>query len=793
MSSERYDIQKKIGEGGAGSVYLAIDTRLDREVAVKRLMAEEDGNWNQSTVDMMLKEARLLSAMDHPNIVTIYDADVDEDGPYVVMELLQGRNMDELIAENPMTASDFKSFAINCLDALSAAHSIDVIHRDIKPNNIVLKWLPNGRFQAKLLDFGMAKLSAVPTKQTVDHGDSVMGSIYFMAPEQFERKELDARTDIYALGAVFYYSLTGLYPFTGDNAAEVMASHLTHRVQQISELRPDIPEWTSNWVMWLINREMEHRPDSAQVALDYFMANDDEIPLRTSSGGAELQKTTGSIQLGGGLPTAQLKPTEQNTSVAKPTVMTEGGDLSKLNTNNVTVSQQSATQPQSLKVSEQTASVKLKTNSSQEPKLRENNSIDKALLAKTTSLVTAQKVTASPKFNLATNTATLSTGVDATTKPHAEETPAKKQDIDQEKPVKGNKKAILIPLVIILGLSLIIGSFLIASSLKKNRVVERYNTLIKQAERSEKRSTSKDDLSFLLHSLSGVNSQFDNTDILHRIELSADDGTYDIAEEIAIAATVDGNEISNKSRQSLFTILTQLESRAAFSQLRNFVNSYEDVDTVASALKASAPSAEANNLKFYTDLIIETENVKLRQAAEASAKKITEKYKNEATITNTLKSALSNTENNIQKASIIRILSLVGNQKAKTILTEQLSSQDSSLIITALGAIQSWPDGSFVDELLEGWIASEQQMRSRYFKTLALMMKSHYADGKNAKEQDYWTQIVKHANPTESLQIINILASKKQSYALPLIKPFTSSKNKQVLRLAFRAVKELQK
>jgi len=282
MSLERYEIKEKIGEGGAGYVYLAEDTKLGRNVAIKRLLPTNDsGEWDDATVDSMLKEAKMLSSFVHPNIVTIYDADIDEDGPYVVMEMLEGRNIDELIDEEPMSAKDFERFATHSLEAIIAAHSRNIIHRDIKPNNIVLSWYSKTKFQAKLLDFGTAKLSAVPTKQTVDHGDSVMGSIFFMAPEQFERIELDGRTDIYALGSVFYYALTGEYPFTGETAAAVMTSHLEHRVKNLAEIRSDIPEWTANWVMWLINRNMDDRPKTAAEALEIFRANDAFTPLRT--------------------------------------------------------------------------------------------------------------------------------------------------------------------------------------------------------------------------------------------------------------------------------------------------------------------------------------------------------------------------------------------------------------------------------------------------------------------------------------------------------------------------------
>ena len=542
MAEERYEIQRKIGEGGAGSVYLARDTRLGREVAIKRLIEEEGGGWTQETVDTMLQEARLLSSLDHPNIVTIYDADVDEDGPYVVMELLQGRNMDELIAENAMTLSDFKLFATHCLEALSAAHSLNVIHRDIKPNNIVLKWFPNGKFQAKLLDFGMAKLSKVPTKQTVDHSDSVLGSIYFMAPEQFERSELDPRTDIYALGAVFYYALTSHYPFTGETPAVVMASHLTHRVQPIGELRSDLPEWLCNWIMWLINREMEHRPESAQVALDYFLANEREQPL-LSEEHYTLHPREGDLQVGQASDNTAANAHDNMASVARPTLLTESGKLANMQQAKVTISQENLTKKQSVKASDmsssrpapvRTSALQLNTDSSKKlapaktvPLTAGSNGkpaprstqvlVSGASQPSEKAATTAPKLavnsgtssSASPLATTGAKVATSKAGSAANASPKGSSSqPADSatQPSKPAQPAKPKAKPNLIPVFIIAGIVLIGGALVMMSKLENNKVVGRYNDLITQtgSQDAEVVRTSKADLDFLTSMLLGV-------------------------------------------------------------------------------------------------------------------------------------------------------------------------------------------------------------------------------------------------------------------------------------------------
>ncbi len=183
------------------------------------------------------------------------------------MELLKGETFDETINRGALTFDDFRNVVTQTLEALIAAHHTGLIHRDLKPSNLMVNWMPSGKFQIKILDFGLAKFSKQPSVQTIDQGDAILGSIYFMAPEQFERIPLDARTDLYSMGCMYYQSLTGKYPFDGDTAPMVMASHLQNRVQPLANLRPDLPLWLCDWVMWLISRKMDDRPAERQIRL----------------------------------------------------------------------------------------------------------------------------------------------------------------------------------------------------------------------------------------------------------------------------------------------------------------------------------------------------------------------------------------------------------------------------------------------------------------------------------------------------------------------------------------------
>ena len=286
MSADRYEIRSKIGQGGVGAVYRAFDRHLNREVAIKRVLPEGGYENQEEATKAMLNEAASLCSVQHPNIVTVFDAGVDNDGPYVVMELLSGRTIDEMVDRGTLTFQDFREVALQSQEALIAAQELDLVHRDIKPTNVMVTWLPSGRFQVKLVDFGLAKFSPKPSPQTIDHGDSVFGSIHFMAPEQFERTPLDKRTDMYSMGCVYYYTLAGVYPFDGETAPQVMNAHLQHQIKPLREHRPDLPQWLCQWVMWHLARQIEERPRDARESLKLFLMSENntensasQIPL----------------------------------------------------------------------------------------------------------------------------------------------------------------------------------------------------------------------------------------------------------------------------------------------------------------------------------------------------------------------------------------------------------------------------------------------------------------------------------------------------------------------------------
>lgn len=263
---ERYRMGDMIGRGGLGEVYRAEDTQLHRLVAIKRLHGVDDPEGEGAA--RILREARHLAALQHPNIVTVYDVIANQGDVVVVMELLQGRTLQEITEGAPLGMREFADIMRQTLAGLIAAHAQGMLHRDIKPSNLMLSKLPSGGSQLKILDFGMAKVAPEPSRQTKDHDGALMGSIFMMSPEQLEGAALDGRSDLYSLGCVAYFALTATYPFAGKTVVEVITAHLQGRYVPLKDMRPDLPAAVCEWVERLMAVRPVGRPESAAEALE---------------------------------------------------------------------------------------------------------------------------------------------------------------------------------------------------------------------------------------------------------------------------------------------------------------------------------------------------------------------------------------------------------------------------------------------------------------------------------------------------------------------------------------------
>ncbi len=270
--AERYKIYEKLGMGGVGAVFRAYDSQLKRWVAVKRLLTANEADVDRNVASELRREADALASLRNPNIVTIFDVASDDEGLFMVMELLQGEDLADVVARGPLPYDDFKELASQTLEGLLAAHQHHILHRDIKPENIKVERLPGGRMQSKIIDFGLARAGLRARKQTEDQEGTVMGSIYYMAPEQLTREPVDERTDLYSLGCVFYEALSGRKAFDGSSMAEVVDKHIDHVLVPLNEIAPHVPQWLAVWCARLMAQKPDDRPANAQQAIEEFRA-----------------------------------------------------------------------------------------------------------------------------------------------------------------------------------------------------------------------------------------------------------------------------------------------------------------------------------------------------------------------------------------------------------------------------------------------------------------------------------------------------------------------------------------
>lgn len=268
--AERYKIYEQLGAGGAGAVYRAYDNELKRWVAIKRLITATEMGGDQKLATDLRREADALASLRNPNIVTIFDVASDAEGLFMVMELLEGEDLADVVGRGPLHYDDFKELASQTVEALLAAHQRHILHRDIKPENIKVERLPGGRMQSKIIDFGLARSGMRARKQTEDQSGTVMGSIFYMAPEQLTRRPVDERTDLYSLGCVFYEALSGRKAFDGDTVNVVIDKHINHDIVPLHIVAPHVPPWLGVWVLRLMAQKPDDRPANAQQAIEEF-------------------------------------------------------------------------------------------------------------------------------------------------------------------------------------------------------------------------------------------------------------------------------------------------------------------------------------------------------------------------------------------------------------------------------------------------------------------------------------------------------------------------------------------
>jgi serine/threonine protein kinase len=272
LAEGRYRVEDVLGRGGMASVYLARDAELERRVAVK-VLADHLAD-QPDFRDRFLREARLAAQISHPNVVQVFDVGEEDGKPFIVMECVEGSTLaDELKERGRLEPEEVVDLALQICGGLEHAHATGLVHRDIKPHNLLLR--PDGT--VKIADFGIAR--AAETTRLTEIG-SVLGTAAYLAPEQALGEEVTASADIYSLGCVLYELLTGRTPYVFQTLPELVVKHREETIEPLRELRPEITEPLEAAIMHSLARNPDYRPESAAAFAGELAAASPDPPTR---------------------------------------------------------------------------------------------------------------------------------------------------------------------------------------------------------------------------------------------------------------------------------------------------------------------------------------------------------------------------------------------------------------------------------------------------------------------------------------------------------------------------------
>lgn len=263
----RFQLEGKLGEGGMGSVYRALDLESRRTVAVKIL--RKDLSESRHARRRFAREARAAGMLDHPNIVGIFRF-FDEARPYMVMEYVDGVSMRRYVRREKPSQEDLLGLAVQLCDALAHAHDRGIVHRDMKPDNIVVSSSAEGDVIVKVLDFGLARVR-LPEISHLTRSGSALGTCSYMAPEQASGRPADERSDLYSLGVILYEAVCGRTPFTADDPASILYMHVHEEPRNPRSHNPDIHPEVEKMILRLMSKEPDKRPSNARILKEHLI------------------------------------------------------------------------------------------------------------------------------------------------------------------------------------------------------------------------------------------------------------------------------------------------------------------------------------------------------------------------------------------------------------------------------------------------------------------------------------------------------------------------------------------
>ncbi len=821
---ERYEIKSKIGQGGFGSVYRAYDKRMNREVAIKRISCSDEDGMLEEASRQLSKEAGALASLQHPNIITIYDVGTDDDGPYVVMELLSGSPLDDLVEKAPLTWEDFRELAVQSQEALIGAQELELVHRDIKPANVMLAWLPSGKFQVKLLDFGLAKLTQRPSLQTLNQSESIFGSIFFMSPEQFERAPLDQRTDMYAIGCVYYYALTGAHPFDGATAVEVMSAHLHHDFVPLNEVRPDLPRWVCDWVMWHMNRYPDDRPSSAREALQVFVQNDKhpqiETPVTPAAPAQEQSKRPRLLIPGaeplvpGELP--EPKPAPPTGAVGpitktapQPLVPPSGSKPSVHSSAQPEAEQAEPAAPDAEAVPVVQAPVQPET-SVQETPARKSTAVVQKQPAFAPPRGGAGKPTTAPRQTVpapatgpqsATGSQALATGNQAAMQATGAQSPAGQSAAVAVKslaPKRPRNNALKMAIATVLSILVVLSALMIMQRSAQSREAERYNEIIAQAldPETERITMNGDSLQMMLRAAADLRSNEQREAVYRALFLAESNDGTDVDAEIVRFATK--QRIMESVRQVLIAqVLRRRGNPEIVTPMLDFAADTDNEEAAVAAIQSVRHMVDDSHFDRLLNTLQFTQSVEMRRAAEEAIIQVLENSDAADQYASRLRGVFNSSVNDDARHSALRLFGRIADENSLEIVRDVLNDGEIKDQIAAIMALAAWRNEEGFPVLISFFNRTNDNMlRGRAFDAalrFATRLDEREADPELRRE--VWTELVDNASSSEQQERVvrGLAINHRDDWVMPLIEDYTASdKPDRVIDVAENALRSIR-
>jgi len=634
----------------------------------------------------------------------------------------------------------------------------------------------------KIVDIGLATLAQSQSKEELEALDSVFGSIYFMAPEQFERKPVDARSDLYSMGCVYYQALAGVYPFDGKSANEVMEAHLNHQVTPLQEIRSDIPIWACDWIMWQINRMPEDRPESARESLALFVQND-KRPNPTMS--------LGPAQPNGSKRPRLIIPGSEPVPIAAPPPAQAVPVAVPAATPVTPTSAPAVNVPSAIPVAKLTPA---RPTGTPPPPPASVAPPEPAEIPEAAKSNTAPQPLMPPKGSKPS----VHTPTQALSAPQAETVAAATYAAVTMQPQSAGKRkfsnAAKTTVAAILGLLVVLLGWMILDRSGKNKITQLYNQMITEAAKGDATEVpvNATKLQILLDAAANTGANEQRQTIYKALFLAKAIDNTDVDGKIAQFATT--REMLPDVREVLIRdVLRMRKNPSVVPVLMKYARSTSDVRSAVAAIQAVRFMAGEEQFEPFLEVLQTTTHEEVRKATEDTMAEIIKKSPAKDRLASKIAPAYDASINDNVRHSILRLLGRCGGDKPLEIVKKSLASDDLNLKFAAITALGAWGDDSGFTTLTGFLINSQdEKLRSKAFEATLKFVSDPSRTHTPAGDQQQWTALKQLAKTrAEQESVIRGLFNFEEDWALKLLAEYSKSDDDRIVDLSQKAIEQI--